>query len=62
MEVLGTTSSTGEMGTGKSGAELRTIALGLMGWACQWMEPSGCSWTSGEQSTLMFTPSYTRMS
>ena len=40
---MGTTSSTGGMGTGESGTELYTTALELMSCVCQRMKLPGCS-------------------
>ena len=61
MDVLGTTSymvSTAGMG---SSCMFLITALGLMSCVYQWMLPSGLCSTNGEQSMVMFTPSYTLM-
>ena len=61
MDVLGTTSylvSTAGMG---SSCMFLITALGLMSCVYQWMLTTGLCSTSGEQSMVMFTPSYTLM-
>ena len=62
MDVLGNTSCmVSTVGMGSSCMFLIT-ALGLMSCVYQWMLTSGLCSTSGEQSGVMFTPSYTLMS
>ena len=61
MDVLGTTSCMVSTAGMESSCIFLITALGLMSCVYQWMLPSGLCSTSGEQSMVMFTPSYTLM-